>query len=293
MGPRVRPLPSDAMDDALPLAGRVALITGAGRGQGRSHAVALARLGADVAVCDICADLPAAGYRLATPGDLAETARLVEDAGRRALHAVVDVRDLEAVTAFTDIAVDELGSVDIAIANAGISAIIGVDAMTTDEWHQVVDTNLSGTFNVIRAASPHMKSRGFGRIVGVSSMLGRQGAPFVSAYATSKWGIIGLCKSAAIELAGDGITVNVVAPGNVATQMIHNERLYALMRPDLEHPTAEDVASVMASLHVQPVPWLEAEEITDVVVFLVGETGRHITGTVIDIDAGAAARFTG
>ncbi len=255
--------------------------------------MALARLGADVAVCDICADLPAAGYPLATSEDLAETARLVEEAGRRALPAVVDVRDLDAVTAFTDRAVDELGAVDIAVANAGISAIVGVDAMTADEWHQVVDTNLTGTFNVIRAAAPHMKSRGFGRIVGVSSMLGRQGGPFVSAYATSKWGVIGLCKSAAAELAGDGITVNVVAPGNVATPMIHNERLYTLMRPDLAHPTADDVAPVMASLHVQPVPWLEAEEITDVVVFLVGEAGRHITGTVIDIDAGAAARFTG
>jgi SDR family mycofactocin-dependent oxidoreductase len=281
------------MDDALPLAGRVALITGAGRGQGRSHAVALARLGADVAVCDICADLPAAGYGLATPEDLLETARLVEDAGRRTLHAVVDVRDLDAVTAFTDKTVDKLGSVDIAVANAGICAIVGVDAMTAEQWHEVVDTNLTGTFNVIRAVTPHMKSRRFGRIVGVSSMLGRQGAPFVSAYSTSKWGIIGLCKSAAAELGGDGITVNVVAPGNVATPMIHNEQLYALMRPDLEHPTADDVASPMASLHVQPVPWLEPEEITDAVVFLVCETGRHISGSVIDIDAGAAARFTG
>ena len=131
-----------------------------------------------------------------------------------------------------------------------------------------------------------------GRIIGISSMMGRTSQPAIPAYTASKWGVIGLCKSAACELASFGVTVNVIAPGNVSTPMIHNEELYRLMRSDLEHATKDDVAPVMVGLHVQPVPWLEPEEITAAVVYLVSEGARHITGSVIDVDAGASARFT-
>ncbi|HLH27418.1 MAG TPA: SDR family oxidoreductase, partial [Acidimicrobiales bacterium] len=126
----------------------------------------------------------------------------------------------------------------------------------------------------------------------ISSMMGRSANPGAPAYVASKWGVIGLCKAAALELAGVGVTVNVVAPGNVSTDMIHNETLYRLMRPDLERPTREDVAGPMASLHAQPVPWIEPEDVTAAVVFLASEAARHITGSVIDVDAGASARFT-
>jgi NAD(P)-dependent dehydrogenase (short-subunit alcohol dehydrogenase family) len=138
-----------------------------------------------------------------------------------------------------------------------------------------------------------MRRQRRGRIIAISSMMGRSSNPGIPAYVASKWGVIGLCKSVAFELAAFGVTVNAVAPGNVSTPMIHNDVLYGLMRPDLEHPTAEDVAPGMAELHVQPVPWLEPEEITAAVVFLASDAARHITGSVIDVDAGASARFTG
>ena len=273
-------------------AGRVAVVTGGARGQGRSHAVELARQGADIALVDRCADLPTVTYPLATPGDLAETVRLVEAEGARCVSGVADVRDLDAVIAFVDRVVGELGSVDILVANAGVSTMRSIFDLDAEGWSETLDTNLTGVFNALRAAAPHMRRQGWGRMVTVSSMMGRSSNPLISAYCASKWGVIGLTKSVAQEMAHCGVTVNAVAPGNISTDMIHNDTLYRLMRPDLEHPTAEDVAPVMTTLHLQPVPWLEAEEITAAVVFLCSEGARHITGSVIDIDAGASARFT-
>ncbi|HEY1989878.1 MAG TPA: mycofactocin-coupled SDR family oxidoreductase [Acidimicrobiales bacterium] len=279
-------------DTAEPLLGRVAVITGGGRGQGRSHALELARLGADVAICDLCEDVATIGYPLSTADDLAETAKLVDATGRRCVSEVADVRDLGALIAFVDGVQASLGSVDIMVANAGVTAIGSVCDMTASQWGDVIDINLTGVFNAIRAAAPHMRKQRSGRIIGISSMLGRFSQPAIPAYTASKWGVIGLCKSAAFELAGFGVTVNVIAPGNVSTPMIHNDQLYGLMRPDLEHATADDVAPVMAELHTQPVPWLEPEEITAAVVYLVSDGARHITGSVLDVNAGASARFT-
>jgi SDR family mycofactocin-dependent oxidoreductase len=276
-----------------PFAGKVVVITGGARGQGRSHALEFARLGADIAVCDLCHDLDSVGYPLGTEDELAETVRLVEDEGRRCVSSVTDVRDLEATMGFVEMAHSELGSVDILVANAGISTLGSICAMTASQWSETIDTNLTGVFNAMRAAAPFMRRQRWGRIIGVSSMMGRSSNPGIPAYVASKWGVIGLVKSVAFELAGFGVTVNAVAPGNVSTPMIHNDVLYGLMRPDLEHPTRDDVEPGMTALHVQPVPWLEPEEITAAVVFLASEGARHITGSVIDIDAGASARFTG
>jgi SDR family mycofactocin-dependent oxidoreductase len=279
--------------EGTPFEGRVAVITGGARGQGRSHAVELARLGADIAVCDLGHDLGSVGYPLATEDDLAETVRRVEAEGRRCVSALADVRDLEATLAFVEEARSVLGSVDILVANAGISTLGSICTMDATQWSETIDTNLTGVFNAMRAAAPHMRRQRWGRIIGISSMMGRSSNPGIAAYVASKWGVIGLCKSVAFELAAFGVTVNAIAPGNVSTPMIHNDTLYGLMRPDLEHPTREDVAPGMTALHVQPVPWLEPEEITAAVVFLASEGARHITGSVIDVDAGASARFTG
>ncbi len=276
-----------------PFTGRVAVITGGGRGQGRSHALEFARLGADVAVCDLCHDLDTVGYPMATADDLAETVRLVEEQGRACVSAVADVRDLDAMIAFVDGARDRLGSVDILVANAGVSTMGSICTMDEQQWSETLDTNLTGVFNAMRAAAPHMRRQRWGRIIGISSMMGRTSNPGIPAYVASKWGVIGLCKSVALELAAFGVTVNAVAPGNVSTPMIHNDVLYRLMRPDLERPNREDVVEGMTSLHGQPVPWLEPEEITAAVVFLASEAARHITGSVLDVDAGASARFTG
>jgi len=272
--------------------GKVAVITGGARGQGRSHAVELARQGADIALVDRCADLATVAYPLATPDDLAETARLVEAEGRRCVAATADVRDLGAMLAFVDGVVAVLGSADILVANAGVSTLGSIFDMDAAQWSETVDVNLTGVFNAMRAVAPHMRRKRWGRIIGISSMMGRSANPLIPAYCSSKWGVIGLTKSVAHEMAHVGVTANVIAPGNVSTEMIHNDTLYRLMRPDLEQPTKDDVAGVMATLHVQPVPWLDPEEITAAVVFLCSEGARHITGTVIDVDAGASARFT-
>ena len=252
----------------------------------------LARQGADIALVDRCADLDSVTYPLATPDDLAETARLVEAEGRRCVTAITDVRDLAAMTAFVDGVVEELGSVDILVANAGVSTLGSIFELDAAGWSETVDVNLTGVFNSMRAVAPHMRRNRWGRIIGISSMMGRSSNPLIPAYCASKWGVIGLTKSVAHEMAHCGVTANVIAPGNTSTDMIHNEMLYNLMRPDVAEPTREDVAPVMATLHVQPVPWLEPEEVTAAVVFLCSEGARHITGSVIDVDAGASARFT-
>jgi SDR family mycofactocin-dependent oxidoreductase len=284
---------STGTGEVRPFDGKVAVITGGARGQGRSHALEFARLGADIAVSDLGHDLDSVGYPLGTVDDLAETVRLVEELGARCVSSVADVRDLDATVGFVEEARGELGSVDILVANAGISTLGSICTMDASEWSETIDTNLTGVFNAMRAVAPHMRRQRWGRIIGISSMMGRSSNPGIPAYVASKWGVIGLVKSVAYELAGFGVTVNAVAPGNVSTPMIHNPVLYGIMRPDLEHPTREDVEPGMTALHVQPVPWLEPEEITAAVVFLASEGARHITGSVIDVDAGASARFTG
>jgi len=274
------------------LDGAVAVITGGARGQGRAHAVTLARAGADIALCDRCADMGTLNYPLATADDLAETVALVEREGRKCLAGELDVRDPAAVDGFVATVVDAFGHLDILLANAGVSGGHAVQEVPDAEWEDIVGTNLGGVFHAIRAVSPVMMSQGSGRIVATSSMMGRMGSPNLAAYVASKWGVIGLVKSAAQDLAAHGITVNAVAPGNIATPMVQNPGLYGMVRPDLEHPTAADVEPILQMLHVQPIPLLAPEEVSDVILFLVGPHAAHITGAVFDISAGASARFT-
>ena len=274
------------------LDGRVALITGAARGQGRAHAVTLAREGADVVLCDLCDDLPAVSYGLGTDDDLKATVALVEEQGRSALAARCDVRDPRQVEQVVSRALETHGRVDILLANAGVSGGHPVQSVTDAEWEQFIGTNLTGVFHAIRAVAPHMIERRYGRIVATTSMMGRMGSPHLAAYVASKWGVVGLVKASALDLAAFGITVNAVAPGNIDTPMIHNEGLYRTVRPDLEHPGAEDVAPFLQMLHAQPVPWLAPEAVSEALLFLVGPAATHITGAVIDVSAGASARFT-
>ena len=272
------------------LKGRVALVTGAARGMGRSHALALADSGADVVLCDFCQDLPTVAYPLASRQDLDRTAQDVESKGRAALPVVIDVRDRDGFEALVKETVERFGHIDVLVANAGISAptpILGGDPAV---WDDVLSVNLTGAYNTLRAVAPVMTANRWGRIVLVASMLGRSSSPTQAAYVASKWGVIGLVKAAAQDLASHGITVNAVAPGNIDTPMVRNDALFRLVRPDLESPTAEDAAAALQMLHLQRIPWLSPQEVTDAVMFLV--RAEHITGSVIDVNAGASARFT-
>ena len=266
--------------------GKVAFITGAARGQGRSHALAFAEQGADVAICDRCEDSASVGYPLGTSAELAETKRMVEELGRKCVAGKVNTSDRDAVDAFVAQAEKELGGIDIAVANAGISAMASITDHPQALWDEVIGTNLTGVFNTVAAVAPGMAARGYGRIVTISSMLGRSSAPNQAAYGASKWGVIGLSKSAAQELAHSGVTVNVITPGNIDTTMVKNERLYGVVRPDLESPTWDDVAPLLAQLHAQPIAVMDPAEVSRVVLFLAAQASAHLTGIVVPVDAG-------
>ena len=272
--------------------GQVVFVTGGARGMGRSHALCFARQGADVAIVDRCEDLQTIDYPLATPADLEETVRLVEKEGRRCVSITADVRDAGAMERATTRIERELGRIDILVANAGVGGGDPIQTSDPARWDDVVATNLTGVFNSIRAVAPHMIASRYGRIVTISSMMGRGTTGGMGAYTASKWGVIGLTKSVAQDLAPFGITVNAVAPGNVDTPMVNNDSLIRKVRPDLTAPTIEDAKVFLGLLHVQPEALLDASEISSAVLFLAGAGAAHITGAVIDVSAGASARVT-
>lgn len=273
--------------------GKVVLITGGARSQGRSHAVTFAREGADVAICDIAAQLDTVPYPLATRAELDETVTLVEGHDRRCVAGVADVRDLDQMHEFAARTRAELGRIDFLLANAGIFSLGAVAEMDEPTWRETIDINLTGVFHSIRAVLPAMIEQRFGRIVATSSMAGKMGAPMVGHYVAAKWGVIGLVKSVAQEVGGHGITVNAVCPTNVGTIMIQNEAAYKLFRPDLEHPTLEDAALAYQTMHAIPIPWVEVADISNAMVFLCSDEARYITGETLAVAAGSNAKNAG
>jgi (+)-trans-carveol dehydrogenase len=269
--------------------GKVAFITGAGRGQGRSHAVKLASEGADIIAIDICHDVEGA-LPMATPDDLAETVKLVEARDRRIIATQADVRDLDGLTAAVDAGVGELGRLDIVVANAGIASLGGpVQEMSQDNWKHTIDINLTGLWNTARAAIPHLIAGGRGgAIVLTSSVGGMHAMPNMSHYISAKHGVIGLMRSLAVELGQHRIRVNSVLPTNVNTPMFMNEGTFKMFRPDLENPTAADVEPVAAQfMHVLPHGWIEPEDVSNAVLFLASDESRYITGVPLPVDLGA------
>ena len=272
------------------LDGKVALITGGARGQGRSHALTLAREGADIVICDIASQIETVPYHMATEDQLTETVRLVEDLDRRCVAVKADVRDPSQVQSVVDRAINEFGKIDILSANAGIFSFSTIAEMSDQMWHDMIDTNLTGVFNSMRAVVPHMVRQGYGRIVATSSVAGRMGFANIAHYVSAKWGVIGLVKSLAQEVAANGITVNAICPTNVDTDMIQNEAFYSLFVPGVAHPTKEQAAQAATAMNAIPIPWVESQDISNALLFLVSDDARYITGEAIHVAAGATAR---
>ncbi|MFI5955990.1 mycofactocin-coupled SDR family oxidoreductase [Cryptosporangium sp. NPDC051539] len=270
--------------------GKVAFITGAARGQGRSHALRLAQEGADIIAIDIAEDIPSVTrfYPGATEADLAETVTQVEALDRRIIATKVDVRDYDALKSAVDAGVAELGHVDIVSANAGIFLHSDkTHEVSETDWDDVLDINLKGVWHTVKAAIPHLISQGTGgSIILTSSTAGIKGLANVAPYTASKHGVVGLMKTLALELAEYNVRVNSVHPTSVATTMVLNETTFKLFLPDVEHPTEEQAAEVFTTTNALPVPWVEPVDISNALLFLASDESRYVTGLEMKIDAG-------
>ena len=282
------------------LAGKVAVITGAARGIGWATCVAFAREGAAVAGVDLAARASATtDFEQPTPEELEETGRLVQEAGGRWLSIRLDQRDLGALKDAAERAEREFGGLDVLFANAGIQAFKPLLEMQDPDWHDQIDVNLTGTANAIRAFAPHLVKRGGGRIIVTSSTQGRHGTLEGSAYSASKWGIIGLMKSAALELGAHKITVNAVIPGLIDTALTRHESRYAeAIETSGKTPTGDEAKDEKATVEAQTkktplgVPWIEPEDVAPVVVFLASDEAKMVSGATYDVTGGDSAHYS-
>lgn len=275
------------------LAGRVAFITGVARGQGRSHAVRLAEEGADIIGIDALTDVGSTGYAMATQDDLDETSVLVKKTGRRALLSRADVRDREGLHRAVADGVAELGEMTIVCANAGILTVgRPLWEISPQQWQDVMDINLTGVFNTLAVTVPVMRAAGGGgSIILTASAAGLRFGLHLGDYAAAKAGVIALAKTLANEVAADGIRVNAICPGTVATPMVtDNPHLFKLFRPDLDHPTLQDCEAGLGALMPMGGPWLSPRDVSDLVVFLASDEASSITGTAMSVDQGTVNR---
>jgi (+)-trans-carveol dehydrogenase len=270
------------------LAGKVAFVTGAARGQGRSHAVRLAEEGADIIAIDIMSQIDTVPYPMATPHDLTATVDAVEGLDRRIVARQADVRDYEALRAALDEGVALLGRLDIVAASAGISGFGTADELTEQAWRDMIDVDLTGAWHTVKAAIPHLRTAGGGSIIITSSVAGLGAGPGLAHYAAAKHGLVGLMQTLANELGPDMVRVNTVHPSAVDTDMIQNQALYHLFLPGHADDIArEEVAPTFEALNALPVPWLESVDISNAVLFLASDEARYITGVTLPVDAGA------
>ncbi len=281
------------------LRGKVAVVTGAARGIGRATAIALAQEGANIVGIDISAPVDMrSGVEAASPDELKETGQLVQAAGGRWLGIKLDQRNLPALRAAAVEAEREFGGIDILFANAGIQAFKPLLEMEDEDWHTQIDVNLTGTANSIRAFAPYLVKRGSGRIIVSSSTQGRHGMKNGAAYSASKWGIIGLMKSAALEFGTYGITVNAVVPGLIDTPLTrHKERYAQALQAAGKTPTGsstdeEEARKVLTAKTPLGVPWIEPEDVAPVVVFLASDAARMVSGATYDVTGGDSANNT-
>jgi SDR family mycofactocin-dependent oxidoreductase len=265
------------------VAGKVAFITGAGRGQGRSHAIRLAEEGADIIAVDVCADYATVGYGMATEADLAETVKAVEALDRRVIAARADVRDAQALKGVLDAGVAELGKLDIVCANAGICTVQAWDEVTPAVWQDTIDTNLTGVWNTMVAAAPHLIANGGGSIICTSSTAGIKGLPYLAPYVAAKHGVVGIAKTMANELAKHSIRVNTVHPTGVDTPM-------GAGLGGLESLLSRDQNLGPIFMNTLPVESVDPRDISNAVLFLASDEARYVTGLEFTVDAGNTIR---
>jgi (+)-trans-carveol dehydrogenase len=271
------------------LAGKVAFVTGAARGQGRSHALRLAGEGADIIALDLCQQIGSVPYPMGTRAELAETVAAVERLDRRALAVEADVRDLDAVQAGLDAAVAQLGRLDIVCANAGIVSYGMTGELSPQAWRDVLDVNLTGVWHTARAAAGHLAAAGGGTIILTSSVGGLRGLPALAHYVAAKHGVIGLMRTLALELGADHIRVNAVLPTTVSTPMVENEGFYRLLFPGLEQPTAADFAA-RRGMSILDIPYVEATDVSNAVLFLASDEARYVNAVALPVDGGLLAK---
>ena len=280
------------------LEGKVAFITGAARGQGRSHAVRMAQEGADIIAVDIQEQIASNPYPLATPEDMAETVRLVEALDRRILATKADVRERSELRQAVDAGVAELGRVDIVAANAGILPMAMGDPDPMD-FVDAVDVDLLGVMNAVSAAMPHLKPYASIIVTGSTAAMlpGTADNPLMgpggAGYSWAKKILMGYVEQMALHLAPQFIRVNAIHPTNVNTHLLHNDGLYGMFRPDIENPTREDVEPAFTTFQAMPIPYVEPVDISNLVLFLASDEARYITGQQIRVDAGSLLKFPG
>ncbi len=272
--------------------GKVAFITGAARGQGRAHAVRMAEEGADIIAVDICKQIDSVQIPLSRPEDLAETADLVKGHNRRIYTAEVDTRDFDALKAAVDAGVEQLGRLDIIVANAGIgNGGATLDKTSEGDWTDMIDVNLGGVWKTVKAGVPHILAGGRGgSIILTSSVGGLKAYPHTGHYVAAKHGVVGLMRTFAVELGAQNIRVNSVHPTNVNTPLFMNEGTMKLFRPDLENPGPDDMKVVGQLMHTLPIGWVEPEDIANAVLFLASDEARYITGVTLPVDGGSCLK---
>ncbi len=273
--------------------GKVAFITGAARGQGRAHAVRMAQEGADIIAVDICKKIDTVDLIAAsTPEDLAETADLVKGHNRRIYTAEVDVRDYDALKAALDAGVEQMGRLDIIVANAGIgNGGQTLDKTSETDWTAMIDINLGGVWKTVKAGVPHILEGGRGgSIILTSSVGGLKAYPHTGHYVAAKHGVVGLMRTFAVELGAQNIRVNSVHPTNVNTPLFMNDGTMRLFRPDLENPGPDDMKVVGQMMHTLPIGWVEPEDIANAVLFLASDEARYVTGVTLPVDGGSCLK---
>jgi SDR family mycofactocin-dependent oxidoreductase len=269
------------------VAGKVALVTGAARGQGRSHAVHLARAGADIIAIDYCTSFDSVSYRMASAEDLAQTAKEIEALDRRVLTVQADVRDPGAMQRAVAEGIRSLGQLDVVVANAGICAMAKNQPLQA--WVDVSSVNFGGVLTTLNAAIPHLTAGSSMVVTGSLAALlsaGPSPEPGGMAYTWAKRSLVSLVHDLALVLAPSSIRLNGVHPTNCNTDMLQHEEMYQAFRPDLEHPTKEDAITAFPALNAMPVPWVEPADISQVVLFLASDESRYVTGQFFACDAG-------